>query len=71
MSTLPKGAQGEAAPQDVRDAITALLAAHGEAATVDRLGVDRQTFARVLAGLPVRRGTLALVRESLAKTESP
>lgn len=38
----------------------------GERGLITELAISRQTLGRVLAGLPVRRGTLALVRAGLA-----
>lgn len=51
---------------DNRTLLENYLAAHGERATVRLTGVCRQSVARVLAGLPVRRGTLALIAAAFA-----
>lgn len=67
----PRGAQGEPAPQAVSDRLRALFQAEGETTIVKRLGIDRGTLVRVIAGLPVRRGTVALVEEALAQEPRP
>lgn len=46
----------------VRDAVHR----RGISAVARELGVDRSALTRVLAGLPVRRGTAALIRMSAA-----
>lgn len=63
----PRGAQGEPAPQALSDRLRAMFEAEGETIIVRRLGIDRGTLVRVIAGLPVRRGTIALVQEALTK----
>jgi hypothetical protein len=45
--------------------IRQLLETNGEARLVDMLGFSRQTLYRVLAGLRVQRGTLALIERAL------
>jgi ABC-type thiamin/hydroxymethylpyrimidine transport system permease subunit len=50
----------------MRAAVSALAHALGERAAMNRLALGRLTLARLIAGLPVRAGTLALVRERLA-----
>lgn len=50
--------------------IRLLLRSQGESTTAARLGIARQTLGRLLAGLPVQRGTLALVRERLTANDS-
>lgn len=56
---------GPTAPLELRNQVTALVREAGEAATVRHLGISRLALARVVAGLPVRAGTIALVREAL------
>jgi hypothetical protein len=63
------GAQGEPAPQAMRDTLAAMVRDQGEIAIVRRLRIGRQTLARVVGGMPVRRGTLALI--SLGLQEQP
>lgn len=58
--------QGVTPSESEQQGVKALMLADGERAACRKLGIDRTTAARVAAGLPVRRGTLALVRESLA-----
>lgn len=50
--------------------IKALLDALGLGAAAEKLDVSRESLLRVLASTPVRRGTLALLRQSLTKLES-
>lgn len=61
MAHVTKGAQGVAAPRRMRNKIASLLRSLGEAATAKRLGISRQTLVRVVGGMPVRNGTLALI----------
>lgn len=49
-----------------RRALHALIESFGERALVAELNVSRQALGRALAGLGVRRGTIALVRAGLA-----
>jgi hypothetical protein len=49
-----------------RRALHALIEKFGERALVAKLNVSRQALGRALAGLGVRRGTIALVRAGLA-----
>jgi len=42
-----------------------MVAERGERAVAEACGVSRDAFARVLAGLPVYRGTIALVERAL------
>jgi hypothetical protein len=52
-----------------RQAITELVKALGERRAAERLNVTPQVLARVLGGLPVRRGNLALLRGGLAQAQ--
>lgn len=54
-----------AAPESERQEIRELVAVLGERPTVGLLQVSRQTLGRLLGGLPVSRGTLAVLRERL------
>lgn len=47
------------------EAIRASIAIRGTLPTAALLGVNRESVIRLLAGLPVRAGTLALVRQNL------
>lgn len=51
---------------DERRALHALIEKFGERALLAELNVSRQALGRALAGLGVRRGTVALVRAGLA-----
>ena len=48
-----------------RDDLRTLVQNVGEGKVRDLAVISRETFARALAGLPVRRGTLALIRAAL------
>ncbi|WP_281320437.1 hypothetical protein [Polyangium sp. y55x31] len=63
-SKIPR-AQGVTPPDDVRQAVGALVSTIGERAALESLNISRQTLARVTGGLPVRVGTLVLVRQQL------
>jgi hypothetical protein len=49
-----------------REQIRALVVATGDVGSARSLGVSRQTLARAIAGLGLRRGTVALLRVQLA-----
>ena len=68
-STLPRST-GVTPPDDLRDELRALVSSIGEQPTLDRLSISRPTFGRVMAGLPVRVGTLAHIREQLQTNAS-
>lgn len=53
------------APLDL-SALRATVAALGTLPAAARLGVNRESLLRLLAGLPVRRGTLALIHQNLS-----
>jgi hypothetical protein len=55
----------EPAPQPIRDALATMVETHGEVAAARLLRIGRQTVARALAGLPLREGTHAQLRERL------
>lgn len=57
---------GDVASEPVRRAVRQLIDAVGTAKAAKTLGLGRETLARVVAGLVVRRGTLSLLRERLA-----
>jgi hypothetical protein len=54
------------APAEDRQRITTLIREHTEAGAARLLGINKVTLARVLSGLPIRPGTLELVRARLA-----
>jgi len=60
LSTNPVTAATVAAPS-VRAEVLALVVALGERRTALLLGVSPSTLARFAAGLPCRRGTLAII----------
>ena len=51
---------------DERDLLVRLIRARGQRAVRHALGISRHALARLLAGLPVRRGTLFFARKALA-----
>lgn len=62
------------APPDLVARVRALDQEHGTVKAAALLGVGRETLARILAGLGVRRGSLALVEaglESAGRTNRP
>lgn len=59
-------AKNSALSAEERRALHALIEKFGERALVAELNVSRQALGRALAGLGVRRGTIALVRAGLA-----
>ena len=69
MSQRTRGAQGQPAPQEIRDALSALIEQRGETEIVRRCGIGRHTLARVVGGLPVRQGTVELLRVRLGAAE--
>jgi hypothetical protein len=62
--------RGAAAPEQLRAAAGALVIAVGEAAASQRLGICRQSLLRLIAGLPIRPGTIALAEQRLAVSSS-
>lgn len=64
--TIPQS-RHDPAPLDARVALKAWIDAEGEAVVQASVGLSRQTTARVIAGLPVARGSLALLREALLR----
>ena len=62
--------RGVTAPAELREAATRLVMRHGEVAASRELQISRSALLRLIAGLPVRRGTLALAEQQLvAKKE--
>lgn len=68
-STIP-GAQGVEPDATDAERVLALVREHGEQKTREILGVDRLILPRLIARLPVRRGTLECVREKLGKVSA-
>lgn len=52
-----------------RSSLFALAVTVGEHEAAKRLQVSRQTLGRAIAGLPLQRGTVLLLRENLAAEE--
>jgi hypothetical protein len=53
-----------------RRVLRALVDRVGILAAVDRLGVGRESVARAVAGMSIRKGTLLILRAGLATVES-
>ncbi|MGO9247500.1 MAG: hypothetical protein ACLP7W_02770 [Solirubrobacteraceae bacterium] len=56
---------------EVAKAIEAAIQRHGLAEVARRLEVSRQTLASMLAGLPVRRGSVLVVESGLRTWMAP
>jgi hypothetical protein len=54
-------------PEKDRRALRSAIDRNGEAAVLKEVGATGETFARLLAGLPVRRGSVALALNYLAR----
>jgi hypothetical protein len=52
-------------PKVIQDALRAAIAAEGDAHVSRRLGLSRQTVARLVAGLPVQRGSVVQAAHGL------
>lgn len=64
---IPKGAP---LPESERAALLRFVRARGEGQTAAALGLNRQTLARAMGGLPIYPGSVALVRQGLARLEA-
>lgn len=53
------------APDALRSRVASMVAEHGPTRAARRLGVGREVCVRVVAGLPIRRGSLALLAIAL------
>jgi hypothetical protein len=51
----------------IRERAAQRIAEVGLATAADELGVGRESLLRLIAGVAIQRGTLALIREQLAK----
>jgi hypothetical protein len=61
--------KGSPLPDLERAALMLLVQAHGERFVLQAIGVNGQTFARAVAGLPIYPGSAALIRIGLSKLE--
>ncbi len=67
-----KGTSGTVEPStDTQVAVKAAIVARGDVAVAADLMVGRATALRVAAGLPVRRGSLALIEQRLLAMAAP
>lgn len=57
-------------PVDYRDQVLDLAHRIGERGAARVLGINRQTLTRIIANLPLRAGTVALVRIGLSHAEA-
>ena len=58
-------------PEDLRKQLLGLIARLGERAAGEQLRISRNVLARLVGGLTVRDGSLALLREGLALEAPP
>lgn len=65
MSTIHRSPGSEPLPSDLRSAAEQLLRSEGPARAAERLHVSPNTLLRGCAGAPVRRGTVALMRQAM------
>jgi len=56
---------GPVLPSTLRDKVIKLVADIGEGGARQRLEISRSTLERAMAGLPQRRGSIALIRLNL------
>ena len=61
--------EGHVVTDEERNAVRALYDKLGLAPAAELLEVSRETLLRILAGSTVRRGTVALLRQSLVKVK--
>jgi hypothetical protein len=61
---------GPTAPPELREQVRALIESIGDGAVAKRSGVSRPALARVVAGLPVRNGTIVLARNMFSTSEA-
>jgi hypothetical protein len=64
--------QTKGTPLGTRDRaqLRRLVGLLGESESARKIGIHRQSLARVLAGLPVYAGTRALIAQNLAKSQA-
>jgi hypothetical protein len=62
---------GTKPPDKLRQAAVRLEHEMGSTGAARELGLGRETFARIVAGLGVRPGSIALAEKHLARLESP
>ena len=63
---MPAASSTPTLPPEERQVLQQLVDNVGEVRALAIVNVSREALARALAGLPVRRGTLSLVRSGLA-----
>lgn len=56
-------------PEPDRARLEALVASEGEAATIRKLAVPKNTVTRALARLPIRPGSVLIIRAALEAAE--
>lgn len=66
---MPRKQRSQVAPPEMRARVQALVKRDGDKIAAMELNVSRHTVAKVLAGLDLSPGTLALLREGLAGIE--
>ena len=61
--------KGSPLPDSERAALLRHVRARGERQTVAALGINRQTLGRALGGLTIYPGSIALIRQGLARLD--
>lgn len=64
---MSRGAKGTALTDGERRLLWGLYQKFGEPRVAEMIGINRQTFARALAGLPIYNGSIALIQIGLKK----
>ena len=64
----PRARLGTPLPEDLRNALAAMVREHGDREAAKRVQVSTNTIQRALAGLGVNRGTVALIRAAVGNT---
>jgi hypothetical protein len=63
--------KGTPLPEKDRTRLAALVAELGEQTALSEIGINKSTLARALSSLPIYRGTVAMIRERLARDQTP
>jgi hypothetical protein len=66
LAALPRGGR-QPPPQEVSERARTWADAHGTVGAAERLRVSKEALTRVIAGLPVLRGTIIAIQHALAE----